>query len=200
MNTWSERFGGAALITGASSGIGEAFAQALAARGMDLILVARGREQLEALARALETEHKVRAVVVAVDLAHANVAQIVRAEAEAVGLSVGLLVNNAGFGLFGHFVEQDPTALADMIDVNCRAPVALARVFAPDMVAKGRGGIIPSHLVGLWHCLRTLGRPHDCAHIAPSSAGAWVTGDDGFRQEIVLVEAIDAEVVRAFTP
>ena len=109
---------------------------------MDLILVARGREQLEALARALEAEHKVRAVAVAVDLARADAVQIVRAEAEAVGLSVGLLVNNAGFGLFGHFAEQDPTELADMIDVNCRAPVALARVFAPDMVAKGRGGII----------------------------------------------------------
>jgi short-subunit dehydrogenase len=142
MNTWSERFGGAALITGASSGIGEAFAWALAARGMDLILVARGREQLEALARALEAEHKVRAVAVAVDLARTDAVQLVRAEAEAVGLSVGLLVNNAGFGLFGHFAEQDPTELAAMIDVNCRAPVALARVFAPDMVAKGRGGII----------------------------------------------------------
>ena len=65
---------------------------------------------------------------------------------------------------------------------------------------KGQDGIIPSHLVGLWLCLRALGRPHDCAHIEPSSAGAWVTGDDGFRQEVVLVEAIDAEVVRAFMP
>jgi len=141
-NAWCKRFGGAALVTGASSGIGEAFARALAARGMDLILVARGRERLEALAHALEAEHQVRAVAVAVDLARADVGQVVRAGAEAAGLSVGLLVNNAGYGLFGDFAEQDPAVQADMIDVNCRAPVALAREFAPDMMARGCGGII----------------------------------------------------------
>jgi uncharacterized protein len=141
-NSWSRRFGGAALVTGASSGIGEAFARALAARGMDLILVARGREQLVALARRLEAEHRVRTVPVAVDLARVDVAQVVRAEVEAAGLSVGLLVNNAGYALFGHFAEQNPVEQAGMIDVNCRAPVALARMFAPDMVARGCGGIV----------------------------------------------------------
>ena len=141
-SAWRSRFGGAAVVTGASSGIGEAFAWALAARGMDVILVARCRERLEDLARALETQHRMRAVVVAVDLGQADAAQVVRASADAAGLSVGLLVNNAGHGLFGPFAEQDPTVQADMIDVNCRAPVALARMFAPDMVARGRGGII----------------------------------------------------------
>ena len=142
VTAWSRRFGGAALVTGASSGIGEAFAWALAARGMDLILVADGRERLVTLARALETQHRVRAVVVAVDLARADAAQVVRTGADAAGLSVGLLVNNAGYGLFGHFTEQDPIDQAAMVDVNCRAPVALSRTFAPDMVTRGRGGII----------------------------------------------------------
>ena len=141
-NEWSRRFGGAALITGASSGIGEAFAWALAARRMDLILVARGHERLRAFASELEAEHGVRAVVVPVDLGRPDAAQVVRAAAEAAGLSVGLLVNNAGYGLFGDFTEQDPAVQMDMIDVNCRAPVALAREFAPDMANRGCGGII----------------------------------------------------------
>jgi len=130
------------VVTGASSGIGEAFARALAARGMNLILVARDREQLEVVARTLEAEHGIRALPLAVDLANPDVAQTVRASAKAAGLSVGLLVNNAGYGLFGDFIGQDPADQAGMIDVNCRAPVALAREFAPDMVARGRGGII----------------------------------------------------------
>ncbi len=141
-SVWSERFGGAALVTGASSGIGEAFARALAARGMDLVLVARGRERLEVLARALEAEHRIRAVAVAVDLAHPDAAQAVRAGAEAAGLSVGLLINNAGYSVYGPFTEQEPAEQAGMVDVNCRAPVSLARAFAPEMVARGRGGIV----------------------------------------------------------
>jgi hypothetical protein len=65
---------------------------------------------------------------------------------------------------------------------------------------KGPDGIVPSHLVGLSLCLRALGRPHDCARLEPAPAGARVTGDDGFCQEIVLVDDIDAELVRAFAP
>lgn len=139
---WRERFRGAALVTGASSGIGEAFARALAARGMDLILVARSRERLATLARELEAGHPIRAVAVPVDLAGADAAQVVRAQVEAAGMKVGLLVNNAGYAVFGDFPQQDPSEQAGMIDVNCRAPVALARAFAPDMVARGCGGII----------------------------------------------------------
>lgn len=130
------------MITGASSGIGEAFAWALAARGMNLILVAREGERLDLLARTLETAYEIRAVPMAIDLADPDVAQTVRAGARAAGLSVGLLINNAGYGIFGDFIGQDPAEQTGMIDVNCRAPVALAREFAPEMVAKGRGGII----------------------------------------------------------
>jgi short-subunit dehydrogenase len=139
---WTERFGGAALVTGACSGIGKAFARALAARGMDLVLVSRERERLSVFARALQAEHGIRAVAVTVDLAHPDAAETVRAGAQAAGLSVGLLINNAGYNVYGPFIEQDPDELAGMVDVNCRAPLALARSFAPDMVARGRGGII----------------------------------------------------------
>jgi uncharacterized protein len=130
------------MITGASSGIGEAFARALAARGMNLILVAREGERLDVLARKLEVEHHVRALPMSVDLADPDIAQTLAEGAKAAGLSVGLLVNNAGYGLFGDFTSQDPAEQTGMIDVNCRAPVALARKFAPEMVARGRGGII----------------------------------------------------------
>jgi short-subunit dehydrogenase len=129
-------------VTGASSGIGEAFARALAARGMNLILVAREGERLEILASTLEAEHQIRAIPMAVDLADPNIAETVSAGVQAAGLSVGLLVNNAGYGLFGDFTGQDPSEQNGMIDVNCRAPVALARKFAPEMVARGCGGII----------------------------------------------------------
>jgi|FEC22Drversion2_1045045.scaffolds.fasta_scaffold00217_36 hypothetical protein len=76
-------------------------------------------------------------------------------------------------------------------------PAAEAMRLVP--LRKGHDGIIPSHLVGLSLCLRALGRPHDCAAIEPSPAGARVTGDSGFCQEIVLVNAIDADLVRSLT-
>ncbi|RNC68261.1 MAG: SDR family NAD(P)-dependent oxidoreductase [Desulfuromonadales bacterium] len=142
VSEWSERFGGAALVTGAASGIGEAFAVALAARGMDLVLVDWDRERLEALALALEAEHRIRAEAVVVDLAQPDAVQAVRAGTEAAGLSIGLLINNVGYGVYGPFTEQDPVEQAGMVDVNCRAPVMLTRAFTPDMVARRRGGIV----------------------------------------------------------
>jgi len=142
VSEWSERFGGAALVTGACSGIGKAFAQALAARGMDLVLVSREDERLAAFARALRVEHGIRTVAVTVDLGRPDAAQAVRAGAQAAGLSIGLLINNAGYAVYGPFTEQDPQEQAGMVDVNCRAPLLLARTFAPDMVARRRGGIV----------------------------------------------------------
>ncbi len=140
--SWSKRFGGAALVTGAASGIGEAFAWALAARGMDLVLVDIAHERMVDLADAIEAKHGVRAVPVVADLARPDCAEVVREGVDAAGLTVGLLVNNAGFGLFGPFTELDPADQAAMIDVNCRAPLSLARMFAPDMKDRGCGGII----------------------------------------------------------
>jgi uncharacterized protein len=125
-----------ALVTGASSGIGEQFARALAARGNELILVARRRERLERLASELPT----RAEVIECDLAD-DAASLPGKVAE-LGMEVDLLVNNAGFGSWGRFLEQDPEQEARQIRLNCEAVVRLSRAFLPAMVDRRRGGVI----------------------------------------------------------
>lgn len=142
MTGFSQRFGGAAVVTGASSGIGEAFAKALAARGMDVVLVARRSERLEALARSLESQHSVRTLCVSLDLSVADAAERLSKAVHDAGWSVGLLVNNAGFGLHGPFETHSAERLTEMVDVNCRAPVALTRAFVPQMVSRAKGGVI----------------------------------------------------------
>jgi short-subunit dehydrogenase len=125
-----------ALITGASSGIGEEFARQLAARGYDVILVARRKERLEQLAEALPT----RAHVIECDLG-AEAAKL-PGEIEKLGVDVDLLVNNAGFGLRGHFAELDAEREAEMVRVNCEAVVTLTHAFLPAMIERGSGGVI----------------------------------------------------------
>jgi short-subunit dehydrogenase len=125
-----------ALVTGASSGIGEQFARSLAARGHDLVLVARRADRLERLAAELPTE----AHIIPCDLA-ADAASIRDRVAE-LGLQVELLVNNAGFGTSGPFLEQDPDHNAAQVRVNCEAIVTLTHAFLPGMVERRRGGII----------------------------------------------------------
>jgi short-subunit dehydrogenase len=137
-----ERFGGAALITGASAGIGAAFAAHLAAAGMDLILVARRRDRLDALARELEAAHQIRAAAVDVDLvAPGATEELVRRAAE-TGLEVGLLVCSAGFGAYGPLVEIDARTDARMVDLNCRVVVEHCHAFLPKMVERRKGGVI----------------------------------------------------------
>ena len=127
---------GTALVTGASSGIGELFARRLAARGHDLVLVARRAERLEALASELPTEAR----VVACDLGREAAALPTRI-AE-LGVEVELLVNNAGFGTHGRFWELPPGRDAEMVRVNCEAVVVLTRAFLPAMIERRRGGVI----------------------------------------------------------
>lgn len=140
--TTLEHFGGAAIITGASSGIGAAFARALAQRGLDVVLVARRKDRLQSLAASLERDHGVKALALVMDLARPDAAEVLREAVSAAGLEVGLLVNNAGFGAYGSFSDQDPRRHVEMVDVNCRAPVALTHAFLPDMLARGRGAIV----------------------------------------------------------
>jgi uncharacterized protein len=125
-----------ALITGASAGIGEEFARQLAGRGYDLVLVARRRDRLEQLAEQLPTT----AHVVELDLA-TDAARLAD-EVDQLGVQVDLLVNNAGFGLRGRFLELDAERQAEMVRLNCEAVVTLTAAFAPGMVARRRGGII----------------------------------------------------------
>ncbi|NGY05641.1 SDR family NAD(P)-dependent oxidoreductase [Solimonas terrae] len=133
---------GTALITGASSGIGAAFAQALAAQGSELLLVARSGDKLEALAAQLRAQHGRRVDVVVADLGLPGAAAALAATAAQRGLSIDLLVNNAGFGSAAAFVDEDPAHAQRMIALNCAALVDLAHAFVPAMLARGHGGLI----------------------------------------------------------
>ncbi len=125
-----------ALVTGASSGIGEQFARKLAARGYDLVLVARRADRLERLAEELPTSTR----VVPCDLV--TEAGTLRERVAELGVDVDLLVNNAGFGTSGPFLEHDPVRDAAQVRLNCEAIVTLTHAFLPAMVERGRGGII----------------------------------------------------------
>jgi uncharacterized protein len=125
-----------ALVTGASSGIGEAFARALSARGYELVLVARRADRLEGLASEVPGE----AHAVPADLARD--AASLPAKVADLGLSVDLLVNNAGFGTFGRFVDGDAERDSEQVRLNCEAVVTLTHAFLPGMVERGRGGVI----------------------------------------------------------
>jgi short-subunit dehydrogenase len=125
-----------ALVTGASSGIGEQFARQLAARGHPVVLVARRTDRLERLAAELPTD----AHPVPCDLA-TDAASLPDRVAE-LGVEVDLLVNNAGFGTSGPFLDHDPRRDAEQVRVNCEAIVVLTHAFLPGMVERGRGGII----------------------------------------------------------
>jgi uncharacterized protein len=125
-----------ALVTGASSGIGEAFARALSQRGYELVIVARRADRLEALASELTgTAH-----VVPCDLA--TEAASLPARVADLGVDVDVLVNNAGLGTYGRFLEVDPERDAQQVRVNCEAIVRLTHAFLPGMVERRRGGVI----------------------------------------------------------
>lgn len=133
-------YGPWAIVTGASSGIGEELARQLAARGLSIVLVARRRDRLQKLADDLEREHKVDTLVIETDLANVDACDNLVTATN--GLEIGLLVNNAGFGLKGQFLVLDIEEQRRMIAVNCRAPLELTHAFVPAMVARRRGGVI----------------------------------------------------------
>jgi len=131
-----------ALITGASAGLGQELARQFAAAGHDLILTARRRERLDALARELQHRHSCRCEVVVVDLACANAAVTVVTEIERRGWTVDVLVNNAGFGVYGPFAAAEPDRLRALMQVNIVALTELTRLLLPGMIARGHGRIL----------------------------------------------------------
>ena len=126
-----------ALITGASAGLGAEFARQLSKRGHRLVLVARRKERLDALAAELG---KARAV--AIDLSIPGAAAELMADIDNAGEQVELLINNAGFGLRGYFANQDPARLRQMIDLNCGVLAELCRAVLPQMIERRSGGIL----------------------------------------------------------
>lgn len=131
-----------ALVTGASSGLGEEFARLHAERGGDVILVARREDQLNTLKTELEKAHGVSAHVMAMDLGQHNAADRLYDQIKAADLTVDVLINNAGFGGHGLFVDRDLEKDLAMIDLNVRSLVALCHRFGADMAARGSGKIL----------------------------------------------------------
>ncbi len=131
-----------ALITGASGGIGEAFARNLAARGMNLVLVARTEAKLNALAEELQATHQIQATVIPLDLSDPNAVRQIETILAERHLAIDLLVNSAGFGTSGPFATIDPTREREEILVNVLAIVDLCHLLVPAMIARGSGGII----------------------------------------------------------
>ncbi|MFF7592231.1 SDR family NAD(P)-dependent oxidoreductase [Kitasatospora purpeofusca] len=131
-----------ALITGASSGLGAEFAAQLAARGHDLVLVARSADRLHDLAERLGKAHGVTAHVLVQDLSAPDAARRVGAELADRGLTVDLLVNNAGFGTCGPFETVDGQRDHDQLMVNVVALVDLTHELLPGMLARGGGAVV----------------------------------------------------------
>jgi hypothetical protein len=140
MNDFAGRFGPWAVVTGASSGIGEAFARQLTAKGIHLVLVARREDRLKRLADDLQDRHAVRTRIVPVDLAADDFLPVI---AEAThDLDVGLLVNNAGVLRAGRFLDHDLNDELNQLNLNTRSVLVLAHYFGRRLRERRRGGIV----------------------------------------------------------
>lgn len=131
-----------ALVTGASSGLGEEFARQLASRGMHLILVARRLDLMEKLASELHLKHGTRCHIIAADLVQPSEPKRVLDEVAEKGIAIDLLVNNAGFGVVGEVESADLPRLLEMIQLNVSSLTELTYRVLPGMLQRGRGAIL----------------------------------------------------------
>jgi short-subunit dehydrogenase len=131
-----------ALITGASAGIGLAFATQLAAEGTHLVLTARRRDRLDDLARSLKQTYGIHAEIVTADLAHSEAPQKIYEFTKEKKIQIDLLINNAGFGQYGELTTVEAQRLLDMVQVNCLAVVHLTRLYLAEMVARRSGDVL----------------------------------------------------------
>jgi len=135
-------WGGAALITGGSAGIGLEIARQFARRGVDLVLVSRSSENLRIHAQKLAAAHGIRAETIAVDLSTVDGPTLLMEALSGVDLNVDVLVNNAGIGVHGPFANQGPDREAEMIRLNASAPVELAARVMNGMIRRRHGLIL----------------------------------------------------------
>ena len=133
---------GTCLVTGASSGIGVAFAEQLAEQGYNLAIVARREDRLNALAERLRTAHGVIVDVLRCDLADVREREAMLSALAATGRHVDILINNAGYGMQGRWLDQDPEVERQMIGVVVDAPLHLCRALIPGMVQRGYGAVL----------------------------------------------------------
>jgi short-subunit dehydrogenase len=139
--SFNRRYGPWALVTGASSGIGEHFCRELAGRGLDLVVItARRASLLRGLAEDLRAAHGIRVEVAAIDLAQPGGVDALLVACEE--RDIGLVVSNAGFGLKGYHHDQRSQDLDAMVALNCRAPMLLAHAFVPRLIRRSRGGLL----------------------------------------------------------
>lgn len=131
-----------ALITGASSGIGLELARIHASKRGDVVLVARSRDKLESIKRDLQAQYGVKAHVIAEDLADPDAADRIFAATESLGLCIDVLINNAGFGGHGKFVDRDLSSDQAMMQVNMVTLTALTHYYLKGMVSRRRGRIL----------------------------------------------------------
>jgi uncharacterized protein len=134
--------GTTALVTGASSGLGAEAARRLAARGAHLVLVARRADRLETLADELRAAHGATVTPLPLDLTAPAPGHALKSELTARGITLGTLVNNAGFGSYGPFVDADPDRITDEVRLNVASLVDLSRTFLPELVTTGRGALL----------------------------------------------------------
>jgi short-subunit dehydrogenase len=139
-----------ALVTGASSGLGAAFARLLAARGADLVITARRADNLEALARELREGHGVQVEVIALDLAEPGAAEKLHAATEGAGHAVDVLINNAGGGIHQRFLDTAWERIARQVQLNLVALTELTHLFGRAMRGRGRGHILNIASIGAY--------------------------------------------------
>ncbi|KPK93567.1 hypothetical protein AMJ80_05905 [bacterium SM23_31] len=140
MESFQQKYGSWALVTGASSGIGAEFCRQLAPKGINLVMVARRKERMEQLAGELKDKHGVQTKVIPADLSKDDFMETLLPEISS--LEIGLLINNAGFGIRGAFLNSNLERELEMLSVNCRAPLILTRIIGQQMLKRKRGGII----------------------------------------------------------
>ena len=136
----AQKFGPWALITGSSSGIGEEFANQVAASGINLVLAARRTAQLEAIAARLQAGHGVEVKVVSVDLAANNFLESLREVTD--DLDIGLVVSSAGAMAEGALITREPSQVDFLVQLNVRAPTLIAHHYGRQLASRGKGGIL----------------------------------------------------------